>query len=178
MESNIFFTADTHFKHYLPAMNRPFIGIEMDKLLINNWNEAIKPSDEVFFLGDFALKASLEEMKYTFSLLHGNKHLILGNHDFNNKIKKLRWGSIHEVFEFHIPERWTKQAGCGTIWLSHYPHRSWPRSFHGSLHLYGHCHGHSTPYFNSMDVGMDANNYKPLSLEEVLVKIPRGILRV
>jgi len=141
----------------------------MNNLMIKNWNEKITPQDKVFFLGDFALHMRLPDMEAIFEKLNGDKHLIVGNHDRNNKVHQLKWGSVHDVMMVDTP-------GQGSFWLSHYPHRSWPRSFHGSFHLHGHCHGKMSPYTNSLDVGMDCHNYYPLSLDEVLQKIPRGKL--
>lgn len=170
---NYFFTADSHLKHYLPELKRPFIGHEMDELIVNNWNSKIKKGDEVFFLGDFALHMPLSIMKLYFERLVGNKHLILGNHDSSNKVKKLKWGSIHQVFEFKMPEEYRKKLNIPSIWLSHYPHRSWPKSSRGSLHFHGHSHGHMSPYPNSLDVGVDCHGFMPLSLDEAISLTPK-----
>ena len=172
-----FFTSDTHFGHYLPALKRPFIGYEMDELMVKNWNNSVKSGDDVWFLGDFCLHTPESVMKILFSRLNGNKHLLKGNHDQNNKVTKLPWGSVHDVHMFKMPDSYNLNASIPGIWLSHYPHRSWPQSFHGSLHLHGHSHGHLPPYVNSLDVGVDCHNFKPLSLDEVLVLIPRGELK-
>lgn len=53
---------------------------------------------------------------------------------------------------------------------------SWYKSNHGSLHLHGHIHSKGDEYNREMresgirryDVGVDANNYEPVSLEEIL----------
>jgi calcineurin-like phosphoesterase family protein len=44
-----------------------------------------------------------------------------------------------------------------TIVLCHYPLRSWPHSYWGSWHLYGHVHRPITPWGLSMDVGVDGS---------------------
>ena len=49
----IYFTADLHFYHdkIIKHTGRPFHNSdEMDRVLIHNWNNAIKPDDEVYIL--------------------------------------------------------------------------------------------------------------------------------
>lgn len=51
----IYFTADLHLGHknIIEYSNRPFHSIqEMDDCLINNWNNTINDSDEIYILGD------------------------------------------------------------------------------------------------------------------------------
>lgn len=60
-----------------------------------------------------------------------------------------------------------------SIWLNHYPMRSWHKSFHGSWHLYGHVHGRlqteddDRPWTLTRDVGVDACDYRPVSFAEI-----------
>jgi len=166
----IYLTADLHLFHRLPALARPFNDYQMDELLISNWNSRIQKGDEVWFLGDFALGHAFPDLKKAFDRLVGCKHLILGNHDHNNKIHRLGWASVHEthLLKPQLPELGEERI---LIWLSHYAHRTWPQKAHGSLHAYGHSHGHLPPVFNSTDVGVDANNYFPVSVPEFVAKV-------
>ena len=163
-----FFTSDTHFGHrrIIELSHRPFSSVEeMDEVIITNWNSMIGPKDLVMHLGDFNLGGSMSDY---LSRLNGYKHLIRGNHD--PKLGKcLRSGflSVREVHRF-------KMVPGVRIWLSHYPHRSWPGSAKGELHLHGHCHGNAKHYTNSMDVGVDTNNFKPYPLDEILEWIDNG----
>ena len=55
---SIWFTSDTHFSHcnIIKYCNRPFKDVdEMNKILIQNWNNVVRPDDIVWHLGDFAL---------------------------------------------------------------------------------------------------------------------------
>lgn len=57
----------------------------------------------------------------------------------------------------------------------HYPMLSWPRSHYGSIQLHGHMHGSADDNMRNRqnnillyDVGVDANNFYPVSIEEIL----------
>jgi len=172
----IYFISDTHFFHYKEFLKRPILGPEMDELLISNWNSLVKPSDEIYHLGDFGYRLreddgtnsdKLAELRKVFERLNGNKHLCRGNHDISNKVEKLKWGSVHDTkmlnFEGH------------RFFLSHYAHRTWPSKYHGTYHLYGHSHGQLPGFGRSMDVGVDAEQYKqkyfPISALDVVDKL-------
>lgn len=52
------FIADTHFSHtnIIRYASRPYPNVEeMDRNLINNWNQSVGKDEQVFFLGDFRL---------------------------------------------------------------------------------------------------------------------------
>lgn len=166
---NVFFTSDQHFGHanIIRFCNRPFESVEhMDEVIIANHNKRVGPEDWVFMLGDFAYR-SKNQASYYFNRLNGKKVLIKGNHD-KRPVLKLEWKSIHDVLYlrtqtlpgYHGPKR--------EIFLSHYPHRSWNKSFHGVGHLFGHTHGKLAPHLKSFDIGVDCHDFCPLSLEEVL----------
>lgn len=60
------------------------------------------------------------------------------------------------------------------ICMSHYPARMWNNAAKGSWFLYGHCHGNLPEYefakgklAKTMDVGVDTNDLKPYSFEEL-----------
>ena len=55
----VFFTADTHFGHAAARAfyRRPFATVaEMDTAMVARWNAAVAPDDEVWHLGDFAVR--------------------------------------------------------------------------------------------------------------------------
>lgn len=79
----IFVTSDTHFYHrnIITYDNLDFATVQdMNEEIINNWNEVVKPDDEVYHLGD-AFFCSKDEAKEIMDRLNGHKHLIVGNHD-------------------------------------------------------------------------------------------------
>src|ERR671929_1176204 len=61
----VWFTADTHFGHAgaLGRFRRPFASVQdMDEAMIRRWNETVGPEDDVWHLGDFALRYAAERM--------------------------------------------------------------------------------------------------------------------
>lgn len=161
----IWFTADTHFGHaslmegggaFAP---RPFATVEEhDETLVANWNATVAPGDTVYHLGDFAL-APREDAERIFRLLRGRKCLVAGNHD--RTARKLPWAEQHEGF------REVTVEGRHVV-LAHFPMVSWPRCWHGSLHLYGHLHGKVPGTRRSADVGVDLQGFRPVSLTDLI----------
>lgn len=169
----IFFTADSHYGHgrIIEYCARPFkYTDEMNKTLIDNWNSVVKKNDIIYHLGDFGM-GSPDYLNSIFKELAGNKYLIIGSHD-KTPVLHLPWICLPKSVTlvkidwgfFGLPEG-------PDIFLSHYPHRSWPKSFHGSWHLFGHTHGRLTPWGKSFDVGVDCNNFTPVSLNQVREKM-------
>lgn len=159
--SRLWFTADTHFGHakIIQHSRRPFADVaEMDAMLIARWNDLVGERDTVWHLGDFChWRCDPEPYR---KQLKGRIHLVYGNHDEDaRKVLAGLFDSVQDVkYLRHDGER---------LWLSHYPHRSWRNSHHGSYHLFGHCHGDLPSFGRSMDVGVDACNYAPISFDVV-----------
>jgi len=163
----VFFTADTHFSHknIIEYCHRPFGSVEeMDAALVLNWNKAVTDADDIYVLGDFAMAGKDRVAKYV-AQLHGKIHLVYGSHD---KVDDAFWRGIGVEPLGYLYEL---KAGTGYVTLCHYAMRSWPRSHYGAWHLYGHSHGHLSPFPHAMDVGVDANNYAPVSWAEVVARL-------
>ncbi len=182
------FSADLHLGHsnILKFSYRPFASIEEhDRCLIQNWNNHVAPRDDVYFLGDFAYrnKAAAASLRRK---LNGNIFFIEGNHDTSAHQIRDTFGWYKEVHEVKVK----KADGVDQrIFLSHYAHRVWNKSHHGTWHLYGHSHNTLPELQNSLsfDVGVDAvaarlsgipsgyadltgtlpQDYRPMSFEEV-----------
>lgn len=154
----IWFTADTHFGHFniVKYCNRPFKTLgEMDETMIRNWNEKVGNNDIVYHLGDFCLK---EPDKYL-ERLNGIIYFIRGSHDKKIKVcSKIK--EISEIKILNIPNN-------NVIVLCHYAMRTWARSHYNTWQLYGHSHGRLEPQGKQMDVGVDCNNFFPVSFKEV-----------
>lgn len=154
----IFFTSDTHFGHtnIIQHCSRPFSTVEeMDETLIRNWNYVVCPEDIVYHLGDFAWR----NISRYIEQLNGNIHLIRGSHD-----KQI--GNSSQVF-VTVTDLNSIVIGGQRIVLCHYAMRVWRASHFGSWQLFGHSHGRLRPVGKQWDVGVDRNNFKPLSYEEI-----------
>lgn len=167
----IFFTADTHYlrDNIIHYSSRPFKNSdEMTERLISNWNERVKPGDQVYHLGDFAIsygKRDQEAIDSILSKLNGQKHLVRGNHDRSEVVKNPRWASVDYYMELKLDLGDTHRQ---RICLFHYSLRTWSQMHRGSWMLHGHSHG-TLPDFGgkTFDVGVDCFSYYPASLEEV-----------
>lgn len=164
----IYFTSDLHLNHKAAIhMNgRPFANIdEMNETLIANINSKVTIEDTLYILGDVAYRGGVDKANQLISRINGKKILISGNHD-HKSLDPALFESIHDFLEIH--------ADGVNISLMHYPMVSWPKKGYGSLHLHG--HQHNTADYNyeqhklgilRYDVGVDANHYYPVSLEEL-----------
>lgn len=146
----------------------------MHEVMIRNWNSVVSASDLVYHLGDFAFCYNKSMIKALRDKLNGRIILIAGNHD--------RAKSLDIGLEFipMIKRNGMKiypvcRISCGEqqIVLSHYAMRVWDKSHWGVWHLYGHSHGNlpDDPNSLSMDVGVDCNDFTPLSFDQVKEKM-------
>ncbi|MBZ6077674.1 metallophosphoesterase family protein [Microvirga puerhi] len=159
----VFFTSDTHFgdPRVLRIDKRPFKTIpEHDEALIARWNEVVGPKDEVWHLGDFALHVKLARITELLERLNGRKHLITGNNDGPETVSAVGWASVQPYAELNLD-------GYGLV-LCHYAFRTWKNMGRGWIDLHGHSHGKLKPQTRQFDVGVDARDYRPVTLDEIL----------
>ena len=163
-----FFTADTHFgdEHILRLRGRLFPTVEAhDAALVARWNEAVGEHDEVWHVGDFANGASREHVAAVFARLNGRKRLVRGNHD-TNRVLELPWAEP-PVESIRLSLR-GPDGEESRVFLAHYAHRAWPGLWRGARHLYGHTHAQIPDTLRSCDVGVDAWDYRPVTLAEAI----------
>lgn len=178
----IFFTSDTHFGHknILEYCKRPYSSVEeMNEVLIKNWNEVVPEDGIIFHLGDFAFGGSTL-FNSILPRLNGTKVLILGNHD-NKNFRK----SYGKYFA-EITSQLLLTIDGRQVYLNHYPFLCYGGSLRNPENavwqLYGHLHlkqnminadsskiNICSPY--QYDVGVDLNNYFPISWKQVKEKI-------
>lgn len=184
----IFLSSDHHFGHsnILQYCRRPFKDVNhMNTGLIDNWNAVVSPEDVVFYLGDFSLSGDI----YPYlSRLNGTKYLILGNHDkaFKNKYvhKALHAGfkSVSRTMQWEISSL--------RLNLCHFPYKGsgdhtyierykeYRLKDTGQILLHGHSHlppekkiRRTSKGALMYDCGVDANNYFPVSLEQIIEEL-------
>lgn len=170
----IWFTSDLHFGHQaiLAHCDRPWDTVgEMGRALVSNLNAFVAPTDDLYVLGDFSYKIGRDEARRIRErICCRNIHLVPGNHD-----KDWAQPEVEGVFLVEPPIV-TLKAGGRKLVLCHYPLADWESMSGGSIHLHGHIHSMG-PDYNAMnrmqgllrlDVGVDANGYSPVSLDDVL----------
>lgn len=186
----IWFTADNHFGHenIIRFCKRPFADVdEMDRVMIERWNQVVKPGDEVYHLGDFTL-AWIDHAERYFRQLNGRIR-VLGNiwhhdkrwlpaktigHEYGfSKIfsQQGKWPVkiLPPMYVLEIEEL-SRDGRPLPIVLCHYPMAEWDRKHHSAWHLHGHSHGqhkYSDGEY-AIDVGVDVWGFTPLSLGGVL----------
>ena len=182
--SKVFFTSDTHFFHnnIINFCKRPFQDVEeMNEKLIENWNKVVSDDSTVFHLGDFAF-GGITKWKEILGRLNGSINLILGNHDLSNTSIVSLKENFHSV---SVQEKII--VGNQVILLSHYPLLCYAGIYNnlGIWALSGHVHLTPNKEFNTgkdiprmeymlpkqYDVGVDFNNYTPISFYDLKKKM-------
>jgi calcineurin-like phosphoesterase family protein len=158
----LFFTSDHHFGHggARGLFQRPFATTAaMDAAMVARWNEVVGPGDEVWHLGDFAVRQSAARMGELLDALSGSKHLIVGNNDSAATVSLTQWASVQHYAELEVDGTW--------LILCHYPLRTWNRIGRGALNLHGHSHGRLAPLPRQVDVGVDCWGFRPITLADI-----------
>lgn len=173
-----YFTADTHFSHsnIIKYCKRPFKNVEEnDEEIIRRWNEKVPEDGIVFHLGDVAF-GDPEHVDNILERLNGTIYLVIGNHDWRRIVNQHKWR-----FEL-MTQQINMKIGKRHIILNHYPMLAFSGAWRGedaTYQLFGHVH--TSPYtdegldqarmkmlFTSQyDVGVDNNDFTPVSWKEV-----------
>lgn len=176
MSNDVWFTSDTHFFHkkileFCPTTRKGENINEMNELIVQAWNERVKPGDRVYHLGDFSF-GKVDPTCVLTKRLNGAKHLVKGNHDSSKVLDHMG-----HLFESISTYKSISVADLQIV-MFHFPIESWDRMHHGAIHLHGHLHGdnhHTCRHMkNRMDVGVDCRREKdmaPFSLDEVLATL-------
>lgn len=162
-----YLTGDEHFFHdngkgksIIKYSNRPFKDLaEMHDCLISNHNERVTPHDMVIHHGDFSYGNELETEKII-QKLNGNHLFLRGCHDYWADKKRIQY-----IYKLKLGKGTDKKM----IICCHCPFESWNGSFHeNSFHTHAHVHGRILNNIRRRyDVGVDANNFYPISVEEL-----------
>jgi calcineurin-like phosphoesterase family protein len=161
----VLFTSDTHFGHAgaRALYRRPFASVaEMDAAMQAGWNAAVGPDDEVWHLGDVAVGVSAGRVAAILGALNGRKHLVTGNNDGAAVAALPEWASVQPYAEIEAEGR--------QLVLCHYAFRTWRNMGRGWLNLHGHSHGRLKPLPRQCDVGVDAWDFRPVTLAEITAR--------
>ncbi len=187
----VFFIADLHFGHKKSIQfdGRPWKNLdEMERALIEKWNAKVGERDDVFIVGDMFAFANAAHAGEIMRMLHGKKHLIIGNHDPKGAF-------FAELYEEVVPYKVIQVRVKGIKQKVVMRHRMLPLykgQNEGVVHLFGHTHNTvaseyeerymallrwiGIPY-EAYNVGACKMEYEPRTLEEILESAGRVLGR-
>lgn len=169
---NVFVISDTHFGHanickfvnWDGSKVRPWDDVnEMDEVLVQHWNELVKPGDKIYHLGDVAIARKAIKI---LERCNGKKILIKGNHDIFPLKDYLPY--FHDIRGSHKIDNFI---------MSHIPlhpdsltNRWCEGNVHGHMHnnvvMLGNDEDHR--YFNA---SVERINFKPIAFEEIIKRM-------
>ncbi len=155
--------SDVHFGHanIIKYCDRPYKSAEeMTVALIENHNNTVQPGDLVIWVGDVSF-VNDELTNEILELLHGERILIIGNHDLDRKgrVKKMDFNEQHLVYFIDDP--------ISPLIFTHYPMENVPMPW---INVHGHIH--NNPYGRdespqNINVSVEVIDYKPIHLDTV-----------
>jgi calcineurin-like phosphoesterase family protein len=165
----VLFTSDHHFGHAAARgfYRRPFASAaDMHEAMVGRWNAVVRPEDEVWHLGDFAVRQPARQVRSLLEALNGHKHLVVGNNDDAAVSLCAAWQSVQTYAELVFD-------GVRLV-LCHYPFRSWRDMGRGAINLHGHSHGRLKPLPRQFDVGVDVWDFRPVHLADIMARGARA----
>lgn len=167
-------TSDQHYGHtnIISYSGRPFTGLEeMHCELVSRHNAVVKPNDDVWHLGDFALDERL--VGKFLPQLNGRHRLVMGNHDKCHPCRKRSASFRKKYYTYGFMELHEK-AELGQFLLCHMPYVSKDQRYpeyrpkdEGKWLLHGHVHELWAVKDKMINVGVDQWNFTPVALEEL-----------
>ena len=169
------FTSDQHFGHanIIAYSGRPFSSSdEMNREIVRRHNAVVRPEDDVWHLGDFALNEAL--VPKILPILHGRHRLVVGNHDKCHP-KHAKWRKATQRYLLYGFASVATEVRMGPWLLAHMPYvgdhtekqryAEWRPKDEGAWLLHGHVHEHWKQRGRMINVGVDQWDYAPVRLE-------------
>lgn len=168
VEDRVFFIGDLHLDHYniIRYCDRPFDKIsQMNDTILKRWNRTVCENDIVYFLGDLTFGRGNRITDYWLKKLNGNIVVIKGNHDETRR-------EFLSRLLLHYKDK--------KFLLTHNP--DYIPSWWDGWAIHGHKHNNDLENYplvngeeNTINVGAEMLDYKPISLNELLSKIEAEI---
>ena len=162
----IFFTSDCHFnaQRTIDISKRPFNSLaELNRTLINNWNNTVSKDDIVYILGDFG------DLSYA-NFLNGKKYFVKGNYErYHYSDEELK-----KYFDVVCPTDVAYIAVDHNDKLYHLQLTHEPMNLPGDpmtenhIGLFGHVHKLCMVKKYGINVGTDLHYFTPISMDTVL----------
>ena len=167
-----FLVSDLHLDHadVLEYTDRPFASVgEMNRALLERWNAAVDPDDEVVVVGDFAVPSEPTTVRRWLGQLHGDVVLVAGDHDRGaGRTRAVEAVTAHEF-----------DAGGHRFHCVHDPADA-PAAWDGWV-VHGHHHDMRPDEYPFVDpdamrvnVSVELLGYAPVSVDELVVYLDRG----
>jgi calcineurin-like phosphoesterase family protein len=155
------------------ALHRGFSSVEEhDEYIVQKWNSVVHKRDVTYILGDVTMEKS--SPYYILDRLNGTKHVVLGNHDRRQDVKKLldHVDSVAGIINYK------------GIFLTHCPVHPMEMDYRVKHNIHGHIHEEfvekdftvfGIPLFKRVDrryhcVSCEHVDYTPKTLEELGIK--------
>jgi calcineurin-like phosphoesterase family protein len=165
--STVRFIADLHLSHQNMTTLRGFSTIEEhDEHIIEKWNSVVHKRDVTYILGDVTMEKSAPY--HLLDRLNGLKHVVMGNHDRRQDVKKL----------LEYVESVAGMIQYKGVMLTHAPIHPRELEYRFPVNIHGHIHDsqvmldHWTniPDERYICVSCERVDYTPKTLEELGIK--------
>jgi calcineurin-like phosphoesterase family protein len=171
------FTSDEHYDHrnIIAYSARPFADVaEMQREMIARHNAVVRPEDDVWHLGDFALNE--KTVPLVLPQLVGRHHLVTGNHDACHPCHKKHAAAKRKYLLFGFASVAT-EIRMGPFLLNHLPYvgdsaheprfPEWRPKDEGKWLLHGHVHELWKVRDRMINVGVDQWGFAPVRFETI-----------
>ena len=162
------FIADLHLSHTSMATRRGFSTVEEhDEHIIAKWNSVVNKRDITYILGDITMEKSAPY--HLLDRLNGLKHVVMGNHDRRQDVKKL----------LEYVESVAGMVSYKGVILTHCPIHSMELDYRYPKNIHGHIHDKQVMKmldgWEEIDeryicVSCERIDFTPKSLEELNIK--------
>jgi len=155
------FIADLHLGHVNMALHRGFASVEEhDEHVIAKFNSVVHKRDVTYILGDVTMERA--DSYVLLDRLKGIKHVVLGNHDRRQDVKKLldHVESVAGMIQYK------------GVMLTHCPIHPMELDYRFNKNIHGHIHEKVVMLNGSPDpkyicVSCENVNYTPKTLKEL-----------
>lgn len=167
------FYSDPHFGHknIIGFCDRPFNSVgHMYREMASRYNEVVGPDDTVCFTGDVVFGSVVDGINLL-RTLNGRKILVRGNHDGGiNRCLRMGFELVCDVLHLTI--------GGRMVTVCHYPPKgvcrftddrgfNQPDKSKENILIHGHTHEKGTGEGRRVHVGVDAWDYRPVSVAAI-----------
>lgn len=161
--SNVYFASDLHLGHkgICKYRTRFANAHRHDLYVMENLLASVNKRDTLWLLGDTFMSA--ESIKYFYEIAGsvGQLNLIFGNHCTDAK----RGVIVQEIVESGLVNRYGALFSKYRSWIVHVPIH--PTELRHKRCIHGHIHASVIDDNRYINVNVDVNDYKPVSLEKL-----------